>query len=74
QQLIAARLNVANGAGNSTIAATIAAANTWLAHYAGRLPYDVSPSLPEGQEAVALANTLEQFNDGGLPGGPPDCP
>jgi len=66
QQLIAARLNVANGAGNSTIAATIAAANTWLANYAGRLPYDVSPSLPEGQQAVALANTLEQFNDGGL--------
>ncbi len=74
QQLIAARLNVASGAGNSTIAATIAAAKTWLANYAGRLPYDVSPSLPEGQEAVALANTLEQFNDGGLPGGPPGCP
>ncbi len=73
QQLISARLNVANGAGNSTIAATIAAANTWLANYAGRLPYDVSPSLPEGQQAVALANTLEQYNDGGLLGGPPDC-
>lgn len=74
QQLIAARLNVANGADNSTIAATIAAAKTWLANYAGRLPYDVSPSLPEGQEAVALANTLGQYNNGGLPGGPPDCP
>ncbi len=74
QQLIAARLNVASGADNSTIAATIAAAKTWLGNYAGRLPYDVSPSLPEGQEAVALANTLEQFNAGGLPGGPPGCP
>jgi len=73
RQLIAARLNVANGAGSSTIAATIAAADIWLANYAGRLPYDVSPSLPEGQQAVALANTLEQYNDGGLPGGPPDC-
>ncbi len=74
RQLIAARLNVANGADNSTIAATIAAADTWLGNYAGTLPYDVSPSLPEGQQAVALANTLEQYNDGGLPGGPPDCP
>ena len=74
QQLVAVRLNVANGAGNSTIAATIAAADTWLGNHAGRLPYDVNPSLPEGQQAVALANTLEQYNDGGLPGGPPDCP
>ncbi len=74
RQLIAVRLNVANGADSSTIAATIAAADTWLANYAGMLPYDVSPSLPEGQQAVALANTLEQYNDGGLPGGPPDCP
>ena len=70
QQLIAARLNVANGADSSTIAATIAAANTWLANYAGRLPYDVSPSLPKGQEAVVLADTLGQYNNGD----PPDCP
>ena len=74
QQLIAAKLNVANGADNSTIAATIAAANTWFASYTGNLPYNVSLSLPEGQEAVAMANTLEQYNNGILPGGPPNCP
>ena len=74
QQLIAAKQNVASGADPSTIAGPIAAADTWLAGYAGPLPYDVSPRLAEGQEAVALANTLEQYNDGVLPGGPPGCP
>jgi len=74
RQLIAARLNVANGADHSIVAATIGAANTWLANYAGKLPYDVSPSLPEGQAAVALADTLERYNNGVLPGGPPNCP
>jgi hypothetical protein len=74
QQLIAAKLNITNGADNSTIAATIAAANTWFASYTGNLPYNVSLSLPEGQEAVAMANTLEQYNNGILPGGPPNCP
>ncbi len=74
QQLIAAELNVANSADDSTVATTIAAANTWLANYASKIPYDVSPALPEGQEALALANTLERYNNGTLPGGPPKCP
>lgn len=74
RHLIAAKQNVASGVDPSTIAGPIAAADTWLAGYAGPLPYDVSPRLAEGQEAVALASTLEQYNDGVLPGGPPSCP
>jgi hypothetical protein len=74
QQLIAAKLNLASGADDSTIAPTIAAADAWLNDYAAQLPYDVDPDAPEGQEAVSLADTLEQYNEGALPGGPPYCP
>jgi hypothetical protein len=73
RQLIAAELNVASGAGDSAVADTIAKANNWLARFAGRLPYDVSPNSSEGQEAVSLANVLDQYNNGTLPGGPASC-
>jgi hypothetical protein len=42
QQLIAAHLNVANGADDSTIAATIAAADTWLAKNLLRMLVELS--------------------------------
>jgi RNA polymerase sigma factor (sigma-70 family) len=74
RQLIAARLNLADGADDSTIAPTIAAADAWLDDYAAQLPYDVAPDSPQGQEAVSLADTLEQYNEGTLPGGPLYCP
>jgi hypothetical protein len=74
KQLIAAKLNVANGTDDSAIATTITAADAWLANYANKLPYDVGPSSPEGQEAVTLADMLEQYNNGILSGGPPHCP
>jgi hypothetical protein len=74
RQLIAAELNIANGTDDAAIAATVAAANIWLANYAGKLPYGVGPGLPEGQEATTLANMLERYNNGTLPGGPSKCP
>jgi hypothetical protein len=72
-QLIAAKLNLANGSSNAAIAATLTAADNWLRNYAGKLPYNVNASTPEGQTAVNLANTLEQYNNGILAGGPPPC-
>jgi hypothetical protein len=74
QQLIAAELNVASGADSSAVTGSIATANAWFASYAGRLTYGVKPSSPQGQEAVALANVLDQYNRSSLPGGPPKCP
>lgn len=74
QQLIAAELNVTDGADSSAVAGIIATANAWIANYAGRLAYGVKPSSPQGQQAVALANVLDQYNNGNLPGGSPKCP
>ncbi len=71
--LIAAKLNLANGANNATIAATVTAADNWLRSYAGKLPYNVKTSTPAGQVATNLAATLEQHNNGTLAGGPPPC-
>ncbi|MGH9841611.1 MAG: hypothetical protein ACREEM_22905 [Blastocatellia bacterium] len=73
RQLIAAKLNIANGASNAAVAATAAAADNWLSNFPGKLPYNVRTSSSRGQTAVNLANTLEQYNQGTLAGGPPSC-
>jgi len=73
QQLIAAELNIASGIDNSAIASTVDAARVWLAHRGGKLPYGVNPGSPEGQQAVRLADVLDQYNNGNLPGGPASC-
>jgi photosystem II stability/assembly factor-like uncharacterized protein len=72
-QLIAAKLNIANGSSNAAIAATLTAAENWLHNYAEKLPFGVKTSTPAGQTAVNLANSLEQYNTGALAGGPPSC-
>lgn len=61
RQLIAALLNVENGA--SPIAA-IGDAQTWMSGFAGKLPFDVDPSSASGQEATALADALAAYNEG----------
>jgi len=71
QQLIAARLNVASGNDGSPIADTSAAAGDWLDGYEGRLPYGIECSSLAGQEAVAFAVTLYEYNSGLL--GPAGC-
>lgn len=68
QQLIAALLNVANGASTTPeVAAAIAAAQAWMAAHAdgdGRLPYRTSTSASYRAEAVSLNEQLTAFNEG----------
>ncbi len=63
-QLIAAKLNVANGSDPTPIAATIATADTLLSGFAGKLPYGVDPSSATGQAMVAVAAQLDAYNKG----------
>lgn len=67
-QLIAAELNVANGAGTApTVAQAMADAQAWMALNAdsdGRLPYGTEPGSPEHVQATTLTELLDQFNQG----------
>ncbi len=62
-QLIAAKLNIANNACGTPVAATIASADSVLSGFAGKLPYSVAPSSSTGQTMVGLADTLDSFNN-----------
>lgn len=62
-QLIAAKLNIANNACGTVVAATIASADSVLSGFAGKLPYNVDPSSSTGQTMVGLADTLDSFNN-----------
>jgi hypothetical protein len=72
-QLIATLLNAAAGAGQGPIASVVTQAQAWLAANAGGklLPYGTSASSPAGAQAVALANQLDAYNNGGA--GVPHC-
>jgi hypothetical protein len=64
-QLITTLLNLENGANATNIAATVAAAQSWLATHAdadGRLPYGSAAS--DASAATSLAATLDAFNNG----------
>jgi hypothetical protein len=67
-QLIAALLNVANGAAtSSTVTQAIDDAQTWMAANLGSnagLPYGVPAGSTAGQQATALTQTLDDFNSG----------
>jgi len=67
-QLIAAELNVANGADSSTIAATITAADNYLAAH----PLGSNPPEPAHSQGTSLADTLDKYNSGIT--GPGHCP
>jgi hypothetical protein len=67
-QLIAAKLNIANGSDPTPIAATIATADGLLDGCV--LPCNVKPSSPLGQQMTAAAAILDQYNNGLLT---PDC-
>jgi len=69
-QLIAAKLNIANGSDPTPVSATIADADSLLSGFAGQLPYHVRPSSPTGQAIVSDAATLDSYNNGQLT---PDC-
>jgi hypothetical protein len=72
-QLIAAKLNILNGANPGPVAGTIATADNLI----GTLVMppigsdDVDPSSALGQQMVATASTLESYNSGNL--GVPHC-
>lgn len=69
-QLIAAKLNVANGADSSAINATIAQGDALLSQFSGKLPYNVQPSSDAGQQMVNLGVILDAYNNATLT---PNC-
>ncbi|MCL2450295.1 MAG: hypothetical protein FWD17_15215 [Polyangiaceae bacterium] len=74
-QLIAALLNVANGAAPSaSVQQAIDDAQAWMTANQGSaagLPYGVAAGSAAGQQATALTDTLDSFNSGGA--GTPHC-
>jgi uncharacterized delta-60 repeat protein len=64
RQLIAAKLNVANGSDPTPIASTITEADGLLAQFSGKLSYKVKSSSAIGQSMVARSVTLTDYNSG----------
>jgi sugar lactone lactonase YvrE len=69
-QLIAAKLDIAHGSNSGPVGPTIADADNLLSEFSGPLPYHVPSSSAVGKQMVNDANTLIQFNNGGLS---PNC-
>ena len=69
-QLIAAKLNIANGSDPTPVASTITHADTLLSMFSGKLPYKVKSSSSIGQMMVNDGNTLNSYNNGQLT---PNC-
>ena len=69
-QLIAAKLNIANGSDPTPVASTITHADSLLSMFSGKLPYKVKPSSAIGQMMVNDGNTLDNYNNGKLT---PNC-
>ena len=69
EQLIAAKLNLANGADASAIVESIIDADNLLATQPGQLPYQIAPSSPLGQQMVAVAAALDRYNNSCRAGG-----
>jgi len=65
RQLIAAKLNLANGSDPTTIGTTVAEADRLLAVSGGKLPYGVRRSSVSGQSMVSDAELLRSYNTGG---------
>ena len=64
KQLIAAKLNIANGSDPTPISGTITHADSLLSMFSGKLPYNVKPSSATGQMMISDANTLANYNNG----------
>lgn len=65
-QLIAAKLNVANGADATIASAVIAQADALLSAHTDKLPYNVDSSSSEGQMMVNLSGVMDSYNSGQL--------
>ena len=70
RQLIAAKLNVENGANPAPAEETIDAADDLLATFPGRLPLGVRPFTETGKEMLKFAKVLDAYNNGWLT---PNC-
>lgn len=70
RQLIAAKLNLANGSDAASIQAAIDSADSILSGYNGKLPLKVKPPTPGGQAMVNAADLLDSYNNGALT---PNC-
>ena len=64
RQLIAAKLNLANGSDPTPVASVVASGDSLLAAFSGKLPYQVKSSAAVGQAMVAAANVLTSYNNG----------
>jgi hypothetical protein len=63
-QLIAAKLNVANGSDPAPVSSAIGDADNLLAAYAGKLPYRIKPSSASGQAMVSATSRMDSYNNG----------
>ena len=63
RQLIAAKLNIANGSDSAPVSSTIADADTLLSAFSGKLPYKVKSSSVTGQSMTADAAVLNNYNN-----------
>jgi hypothetical protein len=63
-QLIAAKLNIANGSDPTPVSGTITHADSLLSGFSGKLPYNVKPSSSIGQMMVNDGKTLDNYNNG----------
>jgi hypothetical protein len=68
-QLIAAKLNIANGSDSTPVASTIEEADALLSGYSGKLPYNVDPGSPDGRTMLGEIKVLSAYNHGELTGG-----
>ena len=64
RQLVAAKLNTANGSDPTTIGTTVADADGLLATFGDKLPYGVERSSSLGQSMVSDADLLRRYNSG----------
>jgi hypothetical protein len=69
-QLIAAKLNLANGAGGTAISGTIASADSMIG---GLLVPPAGGGSLSTSSVGSLVSLLDQFNNGLLTGGPGHC-
>ena len=65
-ELIAARLNVANGTNIATANGKLDAADALLKQFSGKLPYNVASSCGVGSDMTSVAASLDDFNADGL--------
>jgi hypothetical protein len=63
-QLIAAKLNIANGSDPTPVASTITHADSLLSALSGKLPYKIRTNSTNGKMMVTDANALNNYNNG----------